>query len=81
MTLNSCRDYNLVTNQTLPEFCIGFRARISQRLCIVPHLILGGLSILQCADDTVVLLDHNLEYTRIIKLLCTLFQKKYLVKK
>jgi hypothetical protein len=42
---------------------------------IVPHLIPGGLSILQYADDTMVFLDHNLEYARNIKLLLTLFEQ------
>jgi hypothetical protein len=42
---------------------------------IVPHLILGGLSILQYADDTMVFLDHNLEHARNIKLILTLFEQ------
>ena len=29
---------------------------------VVPHLIEGGLSILQYADDTILFLEHNLEY-------------------
>ena len=28
---------------------------------VVPHLIDGGLSILQYADDTILFMDHNLE--------------------
>jgi hypothetical protein len=42
---------------------------------IVPHLIPGGLSILQYADDTMVFLDHNLEHAWNIKLLLTLFEQ------
>jgi hypothetical protein len=42
---------------------------------IVPHLIDGGLSILQYADDTVVFLDHNLKHARNVKLLLTAFEQ------
>jgi hypothetical protein len=42
---------------------------------IVPHLIEGGLSILQYADDTVVFLDHNIEQARNVKLLLTVFEQ------
>jgi hypothetical protein len=42
---------------------------------IVPHLIDGGLSILQYADDTVVFLDHNIEQARNVKLLLTTFEQ------
>jgi hypothetical protein len=42
---------------------------------IVPHLIPGGLSILQYADDTLVFLYHNLENARNTKLLLTLFEQ------
>jgi hypothetical protein len=42
---------------------------------IVPHLVPGGLSILQYADDTVVFLDHNLEHARNIKLLFIVFEQ------
>jgi hypothetical protein len=42
---------------------------------IVPHLILGGLSIVQYADDTMIFLDHNLHHARNIKLLLTVFKQ------
>jgi hypothetical protein len=42
---------------------------------IVPHLVRGGLSILQYADDTVVFLDHNLKHAQNIKLLLTTFEQ------
>ena len=44
---------------------------------IVPHLILGGLSILQYADDTVTFLYHNLDHARNIKLLLTVFEQLF----
>ena len=38
------------------------RAKVEDQLSgVVPHLIEGGLSILQYADDTILFLDHNLE--------------------
>ena len=38
------------------------RAKAEDQLSgVVPHLIEGGLSILQYADDTILFLDHNLE--------------------
>ena len=42
---------------------------------MVPHLVDGGLSILQYADDTVVFLDHNLDQARNVKLLLTAFEQ------
>jgi len=42
---------------------------------VVPHLIDGGLSILQYADDTVLFLDHNLESARNMKLILCAFEQ------
>ena len=42
---------------------------------IIPHLIEGGLSILQYADDTVVFLDHSIDQARNVKLLLTAFEQ------
>jgi hypothetical protein len=42
---------------------------------IVPHLIEGGLFILQYADDTVVFLDHSIDQARNVKLLLTAFEQ------
>jgi hypothetical protein len=42
---------------------------------VVPHLVDGGLSILQYADDTVVFMDHNLDQARNVKLLLTAFEQ------
>ena len=35
---------------------------------VVPHLIDGGLSILQYADNTILFLDHNLEHAHNMKM-------------
>ena len=42
---------------------------------IVPHLIDGGLSILQYADDTVLFMEHDLEKARNLKLLLYAFEQ------
>jgi hypothetical protein len=42
---------------------------------VVPHLMEGGLSILQYADDTIVSMDHNLEHACNVKLLLTAFEQ------
>lgn len=42
---------------------------------VVPHLVEGELSILQYADDTIILMDHSLEQAHNIKLLPTAFEK------
>ena len=42
---------------------------------VVPHLIDGGLSILQYADDTILFLDNDLEKARNMKLLLCAFEQ------
>ena len=44
---------------------------------VVSNLVEGGLSILQYADDTIILLDHDIEQAKNMKLLCIL--SNYLV--
>ena len=41
---------------------------------IVPHLVEGGLSILQYADDTILFMEHDLEKARNMKLLLLAFE-------
>jgi len=41
----------------------------------VSHLIDGGLSILQYADDTILFMDHDLEKARNMKLLLSAFEQ------
>ena len=42
---------------------------------VVPHLIEGGLSILQYADDTVLFLDHDLEQAKNLKMILCMFEE------
>jgi hypothetical protein len=36
---------------------------------VIPHLVDGGLFILQCADDTILLMEHDFEKSRNLKLI------------
>jgi hypothetical protein len=47
---------------------------------LVPHLVEGGLSILQYVDDTIILMDHNIEQARNIKLLLCVFEQLSVLK-
>jgi hypothetical protein len=40
---------------------------------VVPHLVDGGLSILQYADDTIIFTEHDLEKARNLKLILPAF--------
>jgi hypothetical protein len=42
---------------------------------LVPHLIGGGISILQYADDTIIFMEDNLEQATNMKLLLCAFEK------
>ncbi|WVZ54783.1 hypothetical protein U9M48_005532 [Paspalum notatum var. saurae] len=42
---------------------------------VIPHLVDGGLSILQFADDTILFLDHNLESAQNLKLILCAFEQ------
>jgi hypothetical protein len=42
---------------------------------VVPHLVDGGLSILQNVDDTVLFLDHDIEQAKNMKLLLSAFEQ------
>ena len=42
---------------------------------LVPHLVEGGVSILQYADDTVLFLEHDLEKAVNMKLILSLFEQ------
>jgi len=41
---------------------------------VVPHLVEGGISILQYADDTILFLEHNLEQAQNMKLILCAFE-------
>jgi hypothetical protein len=42
---------------------------------LVPHLVEGGISILQYADDTVIFMDHDLEKAMNMKLILCIFEQ------
>src|SRR6266498_2893825 len=42
---------------------------------VVPHLVDGGLSILQYADDTILFMDHDLEKAKNLKLILSAFEQ------
>ena len=46
-----------------------------QILGLVPHLVDGGISILQYADDTIIFMEHNFEQAKNMKLLLTMFEQ------
>jgi len=52
------------------------RAKVDGQISgVVPHLIDGGLSILQYADDTILFMDHDLEKARNLNLLLCAFEQ------
>jgi hypothetical protein len=42
---------------------------------LVPHLVDGGLSILQYADDTILFMEHNIEQATNLRLLLCIFEQ------
>jgi hypothetical protein len=46
-----------------------------QIIGLVPHLVEGGISILQYADDTILFMEHNMEQAKNMKLLLCAFKK------
>ena len=42
---------------------------------LIPHLVEGGVSILQYADDTIIFMDHDLEKALNMKLIVCIFQQ------
>jgi hypothetical protein len=42
---------------------------------VVPHLVDGGLSILQYADDTILFMEHDLDKARNLKLILSAFEQ------
>ena len=52
------------------------RAKVDGQIAgIVNHLVDGGLSILQYADDTILFMDHDLEKARNMKLILSAFEQ------
>jgi hypothetical protein len=42
---------------------------------VVPHLVDDGLSILQYADDTILFMDHDIDQTKKLKLVLSVFEQ------
>lgn len=42
---------------------------------LIPHLVEGGISILQYADDTIIFMEHNLEKALNMKLILCIFEQ------
>jgi hypothetical protein len=42
---------------------------------LIPHLVDGGVSILQYADDTIIFMEHDLAKARNMKLVLCLFEQ------
>ena len=42
---------------------------------LIPHLVEGGVSILQYADDTILFLEHDLEKAVNMKLILSMFEQ------
>jgi hypothetical protein len=52
------------------------RAKNNGEFCgVVPHLVDGGLSILQYADDTILFMEHNLDHAKNLKLVLNIFEQ------
>jgi hypothetical protein len=47
---------------------------------VVPHLVDGGLSILQYADDTIIFTEHDLEKSRNLKLILPALEQLLVLK-
>ena len=44
---------------------------------LIPHLVDGGVSILQYADDTIIFMEHDLAKARNMKLVLCLFEQLF----
>ena len=52
------------------------RAKEDGQVCgLIPHLVDGGVSILQYADDTILFLEHALEKAVNMKLILAIFEQ------
>jgi hypothetical protein len=47
---------------------------------VFPHLVDGGLSIVQYADDTIIFMDHDLAKARNLKLILSAFEQFFYLK-
>ena len=52
------------------------RAKNDSQICgVIPHLVDGGLSILQYTDDTILFMDHDVDKAANLKLLLCAFEQ------
>ena len=52
------------------------RAKNSDQIAgVVPHLVDGGLSILQYADETILFMEHDIEKAKNLKLILSAFEQ------
>jgi hypothetical protein len=47
---------------------------------VIPHLVYGGLSIIQYAKDTILFMEHDLEKARNLKLILAAFEQLSVLK-
>ena len=64
--------FNIVVDML--AILIGRAKEASQVGGLVPHLVDGGVSILQYADDTIIFMEHDLAKARDMKLVLCLFE-------
>ena len=65
--------FNIVVNML--TILIGRAKDNGQVGGLVPHLVDGGVSILQYADDTIIFMEHDLAKARNMKLVLCLFEQ------
>ena len=64
--------FNIVVDML--AILIGREKEAGQVGGLVPHLVDGGVSILQYADDTIIFMEHDLAKARNMKLVLCLFE-------
>ena len=65
--------FNIVVDMLM--ILIGRAKEVGQVGGLVPHLVDGGVSILQYADDTIIFMEHDLAKARNMKLVLCLFEQ------
>ena len=65
--------FNIVVDML--AILIGRAKEVGQVGGLVPHLVDGGVSILQYADDTIIFMEHDLAKVRNMKLVLCLFEQ------
>jgi hypothetical protein len=65
--------FNIMTDML--AVLIDQEKEVAQIEGVVPHLVDGGLSILQYIDDTIFFMDHNIEKVKTLKLILLAFEQ------